>query len=835
MNPQSTHQKPLEDIIHRSLKTLRRREIDLSLDIMNELWRLSKEKPSIVVDYLVKGLDMSLEKEKITIEHAYTFLKNALSIINERPEQLQKYYDLGLESIKESEGHIYSFLSDSPELFIKAPEMVDEYFSIGINLLNLGKDHMNSISEAFFTHGVDIAIKKPSKLKKYSEYIRKILSLGELSTSFISDAPEVIIDYPKHFREYAETNIKIIKTDKRRKLKTRINSMVSSFYLTFAKEILRSNSERLSLFGKTGLDLLKNIYVAQDFAEGFFIGGKDIILNCPEKLPEYIANGMTMYHKVYKYSAYPLAPYFFSATKILIQKPQKFKKYIHDALQLFDSTRNCDNTISLTSSYLSHASTILLTDSEEIYPIYLRYAKKLLNIDSKIGEEFLETTPKELILHKDIYENFSKMALKLSQESNLSALKYLKHFKEGFDTCIQMPEMNKFYTLIYNKITPYLKKHACEIEIKKIENVNENIPVDSYNKVKAIVKKISGEDLTIEEHDAFQQFSPVFIKEIDGDCGSIINSHNYPIITDLLHKDKTFPSLEALSQKIIGIKDEKTKKNVYFIQNVLDELQNYFYQTNSLSEDSLEDIDKLYEDFVHEGLKGNKIKIEFNENRLDDYFSDCNDCLSANGKYSGEAQNFILNSYAAMLSINSYWAGRGTKKVFSKETIGRVISCVSEIDGKKALYIAGFSGEYQVTHVPNWKKELYQTILETAKLNKDIVDGIFFDLNPRNRDLLSHKWTEYVAIQLGLEEDIDYSYELKNLSTDKFKTHRQRKLFELINPSWTKIKILRDEGLEGKFFLESVMQEPKNKEIGYGISPDLVYDKGYVVGKYLAL
>jgi len=31
------------------------------------------------------------------------------------------------------------------------------------------------------------------------------------------------------------------------------------------------------------------------------------------------------------------------------------------------------------------------------------------------------------------------------------------------------------------------------------------------------------------------------------------------------------------------------------------------------------------------------------------------------------------------------------------------------------------------------------------------------------------------------------------------------------------------------------MQEPKNKEIGPGIKPDLVYDKGYVIGKYVDL
>jgi hypothetical protein len=127
------------------------------------------------------------------------------------------------------------------------------------------------------------------------------------------------------------------------------------------------------------------------------------------------------------------------------------------------------------------------------------------------------------------------------------------------------------------------------------------------------------------------------------------------------------------------------------------------------------------------------------------------------------------------------------------------------------------------------ESKLYESIEEVAKKNN--FDSVFFDLNPLNRSKHSHRFAKYVADRVGLEEDVDYEYLKKNVGTKENPTHRKQTMFKLKNPEWKKITIKRDGGLEGKLFLESILQKP-------GVipeKPDLVYDEGYVAGYLLEL
>ena len=133
---------------------------------------------------------------------------------------------------------------------------------------------------------------------------------------------------------------------------------------------------------------------------------------------------------------------------------------------------------------------------------------------------------------------------------------------------------------------------------------------------------------------------------------------------------------------------------------------------------------------------------------------------------------------------------------------------------------------------PEWIPKLYSGIFKLGQRTN--TERIFFDLNPQNRSRFSHQWAHYIAEQLGLVEQEQFTYELNSLETKYFKTKRKELLFKLINPEWTEFQIVKDKHNNNPFFLESVMKEPRNKSIEEGL-PDLVYDKGYVIGKQIQL
>jgi hypothetical protein len=829
MELSNTHQKPLEEIIYRGLKTLQKRETDLDPELSKDILNLAKQNPTTVLEYINQGLELSNENGKES-NHTIHYMINALKIVELHPDRLQKYYELSKEYIKKTGKWNNAFIIHAPKIIIESPDNIEQYFQLGQELINLQTDELKSISETFFEHGVNIAIKKPSKLKKYVKHIKDIHEIDQNNISFIIDAPEVLLNYPKHFKEYSKTFTQLMREEKKRAKITGVNTDCSGWYLAFAKEIIKTDAEKIKLFSRKGLELLKDRYLSPAIAEGFIIGGKDIVLNCPENLEKYIQNGIKIEKEIYRSDFQSIVPYFLAAKNILIKDPKKLKIYVQNAFKIFNIPNLKGDNIKLVKSYISSGNHVLLNHPKE-YNNYLSYAKNLAKLDSKLGEKFLSLVRPEIISDTKIYQNFYQIALNLAKQSIISAENYLTYFNQSDDQ-IKDPNINRLYDLISNKITPFLKSYSREIRLDKLESQHNNIHLHEYYKTTALLKTVWKRELTPEEKNSIKDFSPQFIKDLN-EHKFLGDKNSCPNIFKLKSKEKFFPTLEELSKKDLWTSEkDKSFDSKIFIQNILEELSDYFSRSK-MSEEFLYEINTLYEHFAHNTIRANKIKIEVNENRLDDFFSARKDCISVGGKYASEFQNFISNSYTTTISINAYDEGVAYKKIYSKENLGKVIACVAEIDKKKALYVAGVSMDSKISQIPNWKDETYRLILDLAKLNKDKIEGVFFDLNPRSISKMSHRWAEYLATQLELEKNKDYTYTQKNMSTENFQTHRKQRRFEMNNPKWNEIRILRDEEVTGAFFIESIMQKPENKGVGNGIKPDLVYDKGYVVGKYI--
>lgn len=244
---------------------------------------------------------------------------------------------------------------------------------------------------------------------------------------------------------------------------------------------------------------------------------------------------------------------------------------------------------------------------------------------------------------------------------------------------------------------------------------------------------------------------------------------------------------------------------------------------------------------VCEGLDFNLIQLHSNSSSVEDYFSEVEDCLSykVKEKYKKRAKTFLRNESSRFLNISA----TSSKDEIQSLSLGRVILTDVEIEGEKALYVAGFSGTNYLEMVNSWQVKVLRGIMEFAESAH--YQKIFFDLNPQNRDGHSHEMARMNALNFGyasrrvmlsrlsddrIPRDRWFSY-----SHEGFENSHGRKIrkFSLDQKKWTELRINRGDGLEGTFLFEGMRLNPElEPSIG---NPDLIYDRGYACGELVEL
>jgi hypothetical protein len=298
-----------------------------------------------------------------------------------------------------------------------------------------------------------------------------------------------------------------------------------------------------------------------------------------------------------------------------------------------------------------------------------------------------------------------------------------------------------------------------------------------------------------------------------------------------------YPTLKGISENKISLLLE----GAYGIFKWgIEELIEYFTTDKKMSEFSLNYLDTVRKAPYNPNVL-DKIYIELPSSGIENYFSETEDCLTKKEKFLEQGNNINRNLYSNFININAYeyytlpkTTDREdfTEYIFNLDefkygfNMGRAIVLDSIIGTDESLYVAGFSGT-ELLHLHNkWKEPLYEAIINYARANNS--PNIFFDLNPLGRNTqsyFSHEWAAFIAEKCGLEKDKDYTF------TWEGRKFSGTPVFKLINPEWQNIKLKRSDNVTGTFFLEGVMQQPKHKEG----TPDMVYDKGYVIGKYIPL
>jgi len=522
--------------------------------------------------------------------------------------------------------------------------------------------------------------------------------------------------------------------------------------------------------------------------------------------------------------------YFTVLPQIIKLNEDIFHEYQETLFKLLEAMtdKNNDEQQDAIKAFLSNSLDITTKTDK-----FKEYAKFTLNIFKKapeVAKAYVLTASDVLVNHPEQFKNFVSKGLQILKKSENAAEKYfLEYNPNAMQTAVAKIIESTFSEDHdkYLKANYWVKKQI----VPRVYTLGGSVQTNAVCILEGLITALEDKTYRFVNSDTKNYFSRRFWKEILIDADRLRNEQKYPVLNKLF-KQHNFPDINTYRQYEFG-SDFKSNLHIEetpsaIIRRSFKELKEYFTKEKRISAFSMReflDLKQMYETFDLEEY----VYFGYN-NKLDDYFTATKDCLSSLGKYAEEAANLLRNFYSLIFSINS----TGYDEDF-KESIGRAIMNVATIDGKDVLYVAGVSANEKLTLVKGWQNEVYKGIMKTARKNQDKIDGVFFDLNPRNNSRFSHEWARYVVQRIGLQQYKDYTYGEQKLETDTHKTHRREILFELLNPEWKEIQILRDEGLEGEFFLESVMQEPKNKEIGQNIKPDLVYDKGYVIGKYLAI
>ncbi len=226
------------------------------------------------------------------------------------------------------------------------------------------------------------------------------------------------------------------------------------------------------------------------------------------------------------------------------------------------------------------------------------------------------------------------------------------------------------------------------------------------------------------------------------------------------------------------------------------------------------------------------IHVGHTVNRIDDYLSETNDCLSFGGKYETQGLSFLKEKNAAFIGITGHqlWyeevsdeSERPNEEVNALYTYnyGRLLTVKAKLENKHVLYVDGLSGQKNLDLLIGWEEQLTRAAIKYANIKK--LDGILFNMNPLGslgKGRFSHQYASYVAKFLGLEKDVDYTYERKEPKGIKF--------FRLKNPEWRFVELKRS--TNDALLMEGLLVSPEEIRS----PPTLIVNGGYCAGIYLS-
>jgi len=181
------------------------------------------------------------------------------------------------------------------------------------------------------------------------------------------------------------------------------------------------------------------------------------------------------------------------------------------------------------------------------------------------------------------------------------------------------------------------------------------------------------------------------------------------------------------------------------------------------------------------------------------------DCLDTSGKYALQGWTIIQNKHSTTLNIIYGY----------NSVIGRLFLYDAQIEKDKGLFVAGLSGQAELSDIKNWANATIETIISVAKNHN--YNKIFFNINPigdiRNPVTKhSHEFVKYIADTCDIPES-NYTYQ-------KLGSGRKPRFFQLntkAKEKYTKhIQVSRDEDLVGTFFVEGMFgtrEEAINSQI----------------------
>ncbi len=410
---------------------------------------------------------------------------------------------------------------------------------------------------------------------------------------------------------------------------------------------------------------------------------------------------------------------------------------------------------------------------DEKYNNYLRRVEE--------GQRLLEMLKSEQAKNKK--ENFFKRFIrwnrtphfeenlvmkKIFNDQELYILETLKQ-DNSFMTAIQstISEHNKYKEKIYREFKIIKKSWNATLEGKDIKEY-ETVKEQSIKNIRELIREYEGRE-QIRPKELFYGFI------LDSNSINVTNyKYSFRIAEEEMQTD-TDLNLKILHIIKKSVSDKKGDREFSFkiqeLEKIVVENINYARDYSKRGENIPEREKLIFRTMQRTTLEG-----------YDPAHTLSFDCLDFNGKYEAQGLTFLNNKYNTTLNII-----REHPVITNPHTIGRTFLYDAEIDGRKTLFVAGFSGNFELDEFSNWTDTTIKNIIEFAKNNH--YENISFNINPmgdiRNPSTkYSHEFAKALAKACNIHES-EYSYK-------KLGSGRKPRFFQLTNEAKNKYGFIID-------------------------------------------
>jgi hypothetical protein len=574
----------------------------------------------------------------------------------------------------------------------------------------------------------------------------------------------------------------------------------------------------LQKFFDTGIKIKRIDRLQEDDLISYFMYAGEVLAQQPDLFDKFVDFGIKIGEKTYR----GMQIYMYPAKEIATKKPEIFNEYLSRTFMNEEKNK----------IYPSNPKIWL--ERPEFIEKCSHDASKLLKITDEV-DGFINTAEKIILKFPQLYEKFARVAANILKKSENAAEKFFNDFEKIEDLKDEeekkSAESNFFLKMDFlDSMQNFRRKSHLKRKYEKRiyladEIYSENsLKIEAYRAVQALIKYMHPKGAAEKKYTEILEthFTKDFLDIIDKNKNIIIHQQeNYPEISKYLKAPSSFPEYKLLLKNNQYLEEDSLSD---VTKRLFKEINHFLSKQCKMPEDTLRefmDLNSMFESYELIDY----VNITFNRHSFDDYITKIDDCLSFLQSHSKESLNFIKNPYSHYLSVNSIW-----HKEF-RGTIGRAIMTEATINEKNVIYVAGFSGSAWLDYVPHWEGHICDAIAKFAESNKDKIDGIFFDLNPMNRTRHSHEFAVEAAKQLGMKENVDYTYTKRSMSTPENPTSKKQIIFQTNKLEWTPIRFKRKRGDDGYLFLESVAIDPNDPSKNNG----MIQDFGYVKGKYVGM